>query len=278
MNFDDPIVFPGVSNGSHLHTFFGNTSTNAGTNLLDLRSVGNSTCRGGTMNRSAYWVPSIIDTRNGRPIAPAVGGINGMPETTMYYKTGYNIPRSDYPKIVLPPLGFRMIAGDSKATGAQSNRAVEWSCANGSASSSGSTSIPLCKTGDAVNVLLHFPQCWDGVNLDSPDHRSHVTYPPDQGSCPASHPVPLPAISYNIYYEVQAGDDVSAWKLSTDMYTSGPGGYSMHGDWVNGWDPAISSIWIKNCLNSPHDCGGGNLGDGRELDYVWPLLAPRQAR
>lgn len=31
-----------------------------------------------------------------------------------------------------------------------------------------------CPAGIMVNV--RFPTCWDGKNLDSPDHMSHVAY------------------------------------------------------------------------------------------------------
>lgn len=31
-----------------------------------------------------------------------------------------------------------------------------------------------CPAGLMVNV--RFPTCWDGKNLDSPDHMSHVAY------------------------------------------------------------------------------------------------------
>jgi hypothetical protein len=31
-----------------------------------------------------------------------------------------------------------------------------------------------CPAGIMVNV--RFPTCWDGVNLDSPDHMQHVSY------------------------------------------------------------------------------------------------------
>jgi hypothetical protein len=84
MNFDDPIVFPGVRNATHLHTFFGNTATNFASNRDSILNSGNSTCRGGIANRSAYWVPSLIDTRTGAPVRPheivfyyAHGGVPG---------------------------------------------------------------------------------------------------------------------------------------------------------------------------------------------------------
>ncbi|MAD83961.1 MAG: hypothetical protein CL912_13445 [Deltaproteobacteria bacterium] len=50
--------------------------------------------------------------------------------------------------------------------------------------------------------------CWDGVNLDSPDHKSHVAYPkngPQQftgtstgGACPSTHPVKIPQIMLEV--------------------------------------------------------------------------------
>lgn len=44
-----------------------------------------------------------------------------------------------------------------------------------------------------MRAQIVFPSCWDGVNLDSEDHKSHMSYPvggaPDSGDCPSSHPV-----------------------------------------------------------------------------------------
>jgi hypothetical protein len=49
-------------------------------------------------------------------------------------------------------------------------------------------------------------RCWDGVNLDSPDHKSHIAYPTagpasfhtDGGACPASHPVKIPQLMLEV--------------------------------------------------------------------------------
>jgi hypothetical protein len=35
--------------------------------------------------------------------------------------------------------------------------------------------LPTCP-GGSVEMRVYFPQCWDGSRLDSPDHRSHITY------------------------------------------------------------------------------------------------------
>jgi hypothetical protein len=107
MAFDDPIVYPGQPGKSHLHVFFGNTGTNAGSTPASIASTGNSTCRGGTINRSGYWVPAIVDTLDGTPVTPQ--------SMIIYYKTGYNgVKPADIKSL---PQGLRMIAGDSRNSG-----------------------------------------------------------------------------------------------------------------------------------------------------------------
>jgi hypothetical protein len=72
--FDDPIVFPGQVGKSHLHVFFGNTLSSASSTAESLRTTGNSTCRGGTVNRSSYWVPAMVDTTTNLPVVPQERG------------------------------------------------------------------------------------------------------------------------------------------------------------------------------------------------------------
>jgi len=75
MNNDDPMVFPNMKNATHHHTFYGNTSVQYNSDLSNLSTVGNSTCWGGIMNRSAYWHPTLIDTRTNAPVLPDGGAI-----------------------------------------------------------------------------------------------------------------------------------------------------------------------------------------------------------
>ena len=59
-SMNDPIVYPGQRNAAHWHQFFGNTA--ADENFSNAESRGNSTCTGGTLNRTSYWAPALIDT------------------------------------------------------------------------------------------------------------------------------------------------------------------------------------------------------------------------
>lgn len=65
--------------------------------------------------------------------------------------------------------------------------------------------------------LTNSLSCWDGVNLDSPNHKSHVAFPLDdspfqRGSpCPASHPVRLPQLFYEVMWDTEQFNDLSLW-------------------------------------------------------------------
>ena len=251
MNFDDAIVFPGKPGAAHLHAYFGNTLSSASSTAESMRTTGNSTCRGGTANRTSYWVPAVIDGA-GNPVKPTVG--------EFYYKTGYEgIAPAE---IQVFPQSLRMIAGDGKASAPGQSHA-RWTCLNNGGKYQ--SNIPTCPVGDHVMMVIQFPQCWDGKNLDSTDHKSHMSYPVN-GDCPSTHPVAIPEITFNIRYKVTAATNSSGWRLSSDMYGSSlPGGYSAHGDYFEGWDRTVAETFVKNCDRASMDCHSHLLGDGRMI-------------
>jgi Domain of unknown function (DUF1996) len=249
MNFDDALVFPGVQGATHLHTYFGNTGTRFDSTAQSIGSSGGGSCRGGALNRSAYWVPSMIDTRNGRPLAPTL--------IHVYYKTGYNGIKD---AAIKPwPKGFRMIAGSSSSKVAQSQ--VKYSCNSGTWQGT----IPDCSGKLTMSVV--FPQCWDGVNLSAPDNKSHVAYA-SGGSCPKSHPVPTPELSVGLEYATTYGSS-GTWRLSSDI-NGAPAGSSGHADWINGWDQAVMNTWVSKVINPGLSGGSHMLGDGRVMTCTFP--------
>jgi Domain of unknown function (DUF1996)/Bacterial Ig domain/Divergent InlB B-repeat domain len=266
MNFDDPIVYPGQPNMAHLHTYFGNTAADAYSTVNSIANSGNSTCSGGILNRSAYWVPSMIDTRNGAPVKPREG--------IFYYKTGY-ANGAPLTSIQPMPAGLRMIAGDHTLKGPVPRQSWEKPPVNFTCQPSGisSETIPNCPGGPGAELRQHvyFPQCWDGRNLDSSNHKSHMAFRTDGPGgtkvCPSTHPVLLPEITFNIVYDVPTSNLTQTWRLSSDMYPSTqPAGYSNHGDWFNGWNQGTVNIWLRNCLHTARDCHANLLGDGTELN------------
>jgi hypothetical protein len=264
MAFNDPIVYPGQPNRSHLHTFFGNTGTDANTTSTTLAATGNSTCDGGIANRSAYWVPALVDTATGEPVKPRAA--------IVYYKQGYNLP--DAKSINLVPAGLKIIAGDAsnsvdvRATNQWAGSPYTWRCMSpslGYAVAEGQQ-IPNCPSGTELWMIVVFPQCWDGANLDAPDHKSHMAYPVN-GACPATHPRALPEISYQVIYPVPAAANaLLKWRLASDKYDESlPGGRSAHADYQMGWQKDIIDAAVRNCVQARKDCHANLLGDGRTL-------------
>jgi hypothetical protein len=265
MSFDDPIVFPGQPGRSHLHTFFGNTGADANSTAESLRETGNSTCRGGVANRSSYWIPTLIDIRTNSPLKPD--------QFIAYYKNGSLGAANVQPL----PAGLRMIAGNPTATGPHPVSTSRWKCIGGPNKQNAlyQSGIGNCDVGASLIQEVFFPPCWDGINLDSPDHKSHMAYsvsvPNADGSgthraCPKTHPVVLPSITLNASYTVREQDAPLRWRLSSDVYDrSLPGGYSSHGDWFNGWRSDVSEAWAKSCLQAQKDCHAHLLGDGRKI-------------
>lgn len=264
--YNDPIVHPGQPGQSHLHFFFGNTATNAATTPELLRERGSSTCQGLGHNKSAYWIPAMFDT-NGQPMLPTGHDI--------YYKHLNDEPDASVQAL---PEGLKIVAGMNHHNLSTANmnaadmQAAEWFCSPGAGGGGSSDTIPACQPGQNLDMAVLFPPCWDGVNLDSPDHRSHMAYPQHTANglnlCPPTHPTPVPQIIITFSWKLRNASSVG-WYLSSDM--GAPGGSTLHADWMNGWKPETMKTWVENCINLVLDCAGGHLGDGRQLIATLPM-------
>lgn len=237
---DDPIVFPNQPGMSHMHTFFGNTSTNASTTLASLSAHSPSSCgRGmGTSDLSAYWVPSLMK-KNADGTSTVV---QSEQKNVVYYRR----PGAGLGPGVLPfPKGLRMIAGNAKAVSDQSLSIVQWDCGGGGLES---PHMYQCPSGPSTEIhgSLVFPSCWDGVHLDSADHKSHMAYAAANGTCPADHPVSLPEVTFELDYPGISG--------GPDYYLSSGGIYSLHGDFIADWDNQVQNALVATCLNQAHEC------------------------
>lgn len=270
MNNDDALVFPNQPGVAHLHTYFGVQAT-ATTTSDNIRSASWSTCAGGTLNNTAYWMPTIIDTLDGTPQKPT--------ENNVYYKGSYFFDAAtDAPKIVPVPTGLHLIVGNANNTdpakgsgrfvcyGATS-KIPTWKKTIAAAYADGT-----CVPGGKFVMEIDFPICWDGVNLDSPDHKSHVVFPqqlqqsPFTWYCPASHSVRLPSISYNISYAIPDNNAVNRWYLASD-HSPAPAGTSAHADYLMGWKQETVESFTTHCINEQRDCHNYLMGDNLNMLY-----------
>uniref|UniRef100_A0A486XPJ7 Putative secreted protein n=1 Tax=Rheinheimera sp. BAL341 TaxID=1708203 RepID=A0A486XPJ7_9GAMM len=294
--YNDPIVYPGQKDAAHLHRFYGNTLLDENSDITSLFTSGESSCQGNELNRSAYWVPALLAPlydlqtnerqvdEQGEPawqIVPAVVGNDDEAHEVFYYSAGVD----DLSSIQPIPLGLKMIAGSAMGMPGmeQDTSIVRWHCQSWESSDASnprwSSSIPECVAPDRLRMDIFFPSCWNGTDLDSADHKSHLAYPVNNGGpngtvCPASHPVPIIRVSFHYAYGVkpEVYDPQSrssrGWRFASDMYevsTTTPGGMSLHGDWFNAWHPEALQAVLDGCIVQQLDCHDGNLANGYRL-------------
>lgn len=301
--YDDPLVYPGLPNRAHYHNFYGFFGANAHTTTDDLyASVASgarvSSCQGNQLNRSAYWVPALLAPlydgsgqrqldSDGNPawqVVDAVVGNDDVAHEVFYYSAAID----DLAAIQAPPPGLSIIAGAANTPpgSPQASTIARWHCQSWNASDAGNPDfrgfIPECVVPDRLRFDLFFPSCWNGTDLDSPDHKSHMAYPETVNGvtrCPQSHPVALPRVSYHYAFPVKpenvdpASRSSRGWRLAADNYTvstAQPGGYSLHGDWINGWHPEAMQALIEHCIQGRRDCHDGNLANGFRLSGTAP--------
>jgi PKD repeat protein len=238
---DDPIVFPGQPGQAHIHSFFGSTVTDAHSSV-EVLLAGGTTCDP-PVDRSAYWVPTLFE--NGIPIYPE--------QATFYYFVGNDARTQIRPY----PVGLRIIAGSGSRTGpADGPSHYKWSCRGASDSSTGD--FVICPAGHELEMLLNFPDCWNGSDLDRSDHQSHMAYSAG-GQCPVTHPVPVPQLQFKLRYPTSGGTGLTlAVGGGEHAHTDGRG-WTAHGDFFNAWESDALRFRIENCLLRGVKCGADGM-------------------
>lgn len=191
-----------------------------------------STCTTCTFSEdfSNYWTAVLyFRSRNGTyKRVPQMG--NEFLEQQNGGLTVYYIPPYDgHTNVTAFRPGFRMLVGDPTLrtdTNTTTSRSISYRCfeknwgqidtyPGGGNDTRNFPSVP-CPGGIRVNNF--FPTCWDGVNLDSPDHKTHVSFPESGlfetgGPCPKTHPVKIPQVMYETVWNTTEFNDKSLWPL-----------------------------------------------------------------
>jgi hypothetical protein len=284
---DDPIVYPGQPGKSHLHQFYGNLGANGNSDYNSLRSSGASTCgdpnNPAAVNRSGYWMPAMLD---------GAGHVVKPEYVAIYYKRlPGNSPQCtpgdpQFMGICVGiPAGLKFISGYNMATMAKdaNEPGPFFYCQDSDLGGAKSVSselknnipdvIPLCPATARLTLNIGSPDCWDGKNVDSADHRSHMSYgtyvwngTTSVYRCDAAHPYAIPKMSLMAFYVTDANFASGKWHLSSDeMVPGAPAGSTFHADYWEAWSPTVRQTWQDNCIDKHLDCAGGDLGNGTAI-------------
>ena len=184
-----------------------------------------------TQDKSAYLTPSLLfEYPDGTTvIVPQTGGM------LAYYLLFSNDESTDEGNITAFPEGFVMAAGDKNLrnfTGpvpdppvslwtaadmtqfALSQKALGFNCLNNAEQAEPTLYRHFmpnktyldANCPDGLRLELMFPSCWNGVDLDSHNHRSHMAYPDYvmTGSCPEGYDVKVPSLLYETVWDTNA--------------------------------------------------------------------------
>ncbi|KAK5996302.1 hypothetical protein PT974_03057 [Cladobotryum mycophilum] len=231
----DPIVSPGVLS-SHVHAVVGGTAFALTLSNDQAKNSKATTCNR-VMDNSNYWQPQLYhQRRDGKfELVPLQGSAIYYIQRSCDYAPGRTNCDGAAPPIA-PPAGFRMLAGDlNRRTYNDSSfadRATSHMCVNDQ--SIETNGFPTTPCG-YMRSQVFFPSCWNGRDVDSADHKSHVSYTAygdyNFGVCPQSHPKAIFSVFFEFFYYTSQIKDYNRL-----VYATGdPTGFSLHGDFLNGW-------------------------------------------
>ncbi|GAB6902843.1 DUF1996 domain-containing protein [Kineosporia succinea] len=235
---NDPIVFPNQPGKSHMHSFYGNKAVKADTTVADMMKYTATSCVP-RKDHSSYWLPTLYNNANDKAVQPNM--------LIAYY--GSLLDDVNKKKTVPMPNGLKMIWGDaSKQVKTPAGSRDAFYCSGGpleGKTRSTDGNWPVCGDGGTVHFMMRFPDCWDGKHLDSPDHKSHVSYGA-QGDCPKAYPVRIPAVTFSIYYPTSG--QKAGFRLASGMASS------MHADAFFAWDVRTMNDRVKSCVRQMVTC------------------------
>ncbi|WP_435876803.1 DUF1996 domain-containing protein [Streptomyces achromogenes] len=258
-NSDNLIVAPGVANGAHhVHDYIGNQAVDAFASDEDLAGAGTS-CADRRDKSSYYW--PVLRVRDGRERDAGVpgGGAEGNTGRILTPKevtlTFQGNPRG---KVTAMPRLLRIVTGDAKAfVNGPGDANASWSC-TGYEDRQLTDKYPLCPPGSDVVRTFRFPGCWDGRDIDSANHRTHMAFTAEDGSCPPGFR-PVPRLVQRVVYGVRVPSVADGGRtvplFAVDSFPEQlhkP--VTDHGDFINVFDDDLMREMV-DCVNSGRTCG-----------------------
>ncbi|KAK0703208.1 hypothetical protein B0T26DRAFT_815318 [Lasiosphaeria miniovina] len=273
----DPLISPGEV-AQHAHSIHGSSGFSESATYQNLIDADCTSCAV-TQDKSVYWHPSLYFQHANRTYE-SVEQVGGM----LAYYFLYGDDGSKNPSITAFRSDFQMIAGNSlrrsysiagysafnvdpeksfwsklgqTSQADLAQRALGFNCLNYDKQPEGSLYRHVlpdkfyldANCADGVRFEIMFPSCWNGKDLDTEDHKSHVAYPDlvMNGACPQGFDVKLPGLFYETIWAINAFNNVDGRFViaNGDVH-----GFGYHADFMNGWNPDFLQKAVETCTNA----------------------------
>ncbi|WP_326950373.1 MULTISPECIES: DUF1996 domain-containing protein [unclassified Amycolatopsis] len=154
-------------------------------------------------------------------------------------------------KVVAMPKFLRVLYGDAKvSTNGPANARASWTCSG--FENRVTDKYPICPQNSKVKRIHTFPSCWDGQNIDSANHRTHIVFPDQAGWCPKGFkavPQLQITLTYDIPHDIQVKKQYKVDSFPQEHHNP----LSDHDDFANVMSQRIMS-GLVNCVNRGRTC------------------------
>ncbi|WP_086748507.1 DUF1996 domain-containing protein [Streptomyces scabiei] len=257
-NSDNVIVAPGVSNGAqHQHDYVGNQSNNAFASDQDLANA-QTTCQNQGDKSSYFWpVLRIQDGSNDIDANAPGGGVDkNVGKIVEPSQAQLKFVGNKKGNVVAMPTALRIITGDAKAfVNGLNNANTNWSC-TGFEDRQLTDKYPICPQGSSVVRTSFFQSCWDGQNIDSANHRTHVDFVEADGSCSNGFQA-IPQLQVRLVYNIQAPQIQNGQVVKPFAVDSFPENLHKpitdHNDFINFFNQQTMNKMVQ-CINGGQNC------------------------
>ncbi|MFD4263395.1 DUF1996 domain-containing protein [Streptomyces sp. NPDC058534] len=257
-NSDNLIAAPGVDNGAHhVHDYVGNQDNDAFSSDEDLANADTS-CQNQGDKSTYYWpVLRLQDGTEEFDAGDQGGGAEGnIGRILKPAQAELKFAGNQQGDVVAMPQFLRIITGDAKSlTNGDANANSSWSC-TGFEDRQVTDKYPLCPEGSQVVRTSNFQSCWDGQNIDSANHRDHMAFVQQDGSCPNGFQA-IPQLQVRLVYDIPTPTVENGQVQNPYAVDSFPEQLHKpitdHNDFINVMDENLMNE-VVDCVNSGEDC------------------------